>query len=275
MKTARASGRLHEVHRGVYAVGHRKLTMRGRWMAAVLATGDVLSHRAAAALHGIRRSSMIEVTGRRRRRPGIRVHESALQPDEITTVDGIPCTTVARTLLDLAAILPPHDIEAAMNEAEYLRLADHTSLDDLVARYPNRKGTKALRRLLRHPLRGRVRSDLELAFMAFLDTHAIPPPKRNLHVLGYECDCVWPEHHLIVELDGAAAHQTSRRFHTDRLRDRKLRLAGWEPFRVTHEHLTPDLAADLRRATSSAWRPSPWATTSCTTSAAGAASRCC
>src|SRR4051812_29727462 len=110
VKTALAKGRLHEVHRGVYAVGHRRLTMSGHWMAAVLATGGVLSHRSAAALRGIRRSSVIEVTARRRRRPGIRVYESAIQPDEIATADGIPCTTAARTLLDLAAVLPPHDL---------------------------------------------------------------------------------------------------------------------------------------------------------------------
>ena len=275
MRTALAAGRLHEVHRGVYAVGHRKLTMRGRWMAAVLATGGVLSHRSAAALHGIRRSSVIEVTGRRRRRAGIRVYESTLRPDEITTVDGIPCTTVARTLLDLAAVAPPHQVEGAINEAEYLRLADHPSLDDLVARYPRRPGTKALRRIRGTHLKGRVRSDLELDFIAFLDEHGLPRPLRNHVVLGLERDCVWPEHRLIVELDGGAAHGTSRRFHDHRARDRKTTLAGWTSLRVTREHLDADLAADLRRATSSPWRPSAWATTSCTTSAAVPASRCC
>src|SRR4051794_41632655 len=95
-----AAGRLHEVHRGVYAVGHRRLTQRGRWMAAVLAggAGTVLSHRAAPALWQIRASDTIEVTTLRRlRRSGIVAHNNTLQPDEITTHDGIPVTTVART----------------------------------------------------------------------------------------------------------------------------------------------------------------------------------
>jgi len=139
VKHALATGRLHEIHRGVYAVGHRRLTQRGRWMAAVLAGGPgaVLSHRSAAALHGIRRSDAVEVTvAGRRRRPGICMHRARLEPDEITVCDGIPCTTVARTLLDLAAVLPPHAVESAMNEAEYLRLTDRVPLADLVERYP-------------------------------------------------------------------------------------------------------------------------------------------
>src|SRR3954454_3168618 len=129
-----AAGRLHEVHRGVYAVGHRRLTQRGRWMAAVLAAGPgtVLSHRPAAALWGLRKSDAVEVTTLRRiRRPGIRAHQWSLPADERTTRDGIPVTTVARTLLDLAAVVTQHELEHALNEAEYQRRSDLTSLDAL------------------------------------------------------------------------------------------------------------------------------------------------
>src|SRR4051794_3459382 len=132
-------GCLHEVHRGVYAVGHRRLTQRGWWMAAVLAggAGTVLSHRAAAALWQIRASDMIDVTTLRRlRRSGIVAHNNTLQRDEITTRDGIPVTPVARPLLDLAAVLQPAALEHALNEAEYRRYADPTSLGALVARHP-------------------------------------------------------------------------------------------------------------------------------------------
>lgn len=111
-----AAGRLHATYRGVYAVGHARVTMRARWMAAVLASGlaAVLSHRAAAALQNIRRSEAIEVTTpqHRRARTGILLHQARLAPDGITTVDGIPVTTVFRTLIDLAAVLPRHSSSA-------------------------------------------------------------------------------------------------------------------------------------------------------------------
>src|SRR4051812_6421864 len=131
--------RLHVVHRGVHAVGHRRLTMRGRWMAAVLAAGPgaVLSHRDAAALVRLRPSArgLIEVSAPRRcRRPGIQTHVVCLPPDEVTTHEGIPVTTVARTLVDLAAVLPPPRLKRVVEQAEFLRLADDTSLDALLAR---------------------------------------------------------------------------------------------------------------------------------------------
>ncbi|HEY3020607.1 MAG TPA: type IV toxin-antitoxin system AbiEi family antitoxin domain-containing protein, partial [Solirubrobacteraceae bacterium] len=146
-----ASGRLHEIHRGVYAVGHRVLSMRGRWMAAVLAAGRgaVLSHRAAAALWGIRGGTAVEVTSERHcRRAGLLVHRATLPPDEVTTRAGIPVTTVARTLLDLAAVLPRHDVESAFHEAEYQQRTDLTSLDALVARYRGQRGTATIREIL-------------------------------------------------------------------------------------------------------------------------------
>src|SRR4051812_43943000 len=140
-----ARGLLHAIHRGVYAVGHRRLTPEGGWMAAVLAAGPgaVLSHRGAAALWGIRRStrSTTEVIAPRRcRRPGIDAHHIVLPPDEVTVHDGIPVTTPARTLFDLAAVVTHQQLRHALNEAEIRRLASPVPLDALIGRHPRRKG---------------------------------------------------------------------------------------------------------------------------------------
>lgn len=121
-------GRLHVVHRGVYAVGHARLTIHGRWMAAVLASGEEarLSFRSGGMLWNIRRTErgLIEVTSphRGRGRPGIQRHHAELPPDEVTGHQGIPVTTVPRTLLDLATVLTPHQLARAVNEAEVQRL---------------------------------------------------------------------------------------------------------------------------------------------------------
>src|SRR3954471_19249016 len=152
-------GRLHPVHRGVYAVGHRKLTREGAWMAAVLAGGDgaVLSHRSAAALWGIRDTSAPDVSviavRHRRGRSGLAVCRITLAADEVTTHRAIPVTTAARTLLDLAALIDEHQLARAAERAEALRLGSPTSLAELVARYPGRPGVPNVKRLLDH---GRV-----------------------------------------------------------------------------------------------------------------------
>src|SRR4051794_28917137 len=157
------AGRLHRIHRGVYAVGHTRLTQRGRWMAAVLAGGKdaVLSHRSAAALCGIlpNRGRLHVTTPRQlRNRDAIEFHSQPLQLDEMTTNDGIPTTTTARTILDIAAT-DPANLERAFNEAEYLRLWDATGIVDLLRRYPRRPGTRALTALLDEGARGITRGD--------------------------------------------------------------------------------------------------------------------
>ncbi len=179
-------GRLFPVHSGVYAVGHRTETRMGRWMAAVLAGGPdaVLSHRSAASLWGIRESAghAVDVTAPfHRARRGIAYHRSDLPPDERTIEDGIPVTTAARTLLDLGAILGRRGIERALNQAEVLRLADVTSLPDLLERYPRRRGTSFLRtRVAERRISTRTtRSELERRFLEFLDRVALPRPETN------------------------------------------------------------------------------------------------
>jgi len=249
-----AIGRLHVLHPGVYAVGHRVVSIRGRWMAAVLAAGSgaALSHRAAAGLWTIRQSTALEVTAPRRcRRPGILTHRAVLPADETTVLDGIPVTTVSRTILDLAAVLPAHQVESALSQADYRRRTDVLSLGDLVARYPHRRGVTTIRKLLADGA-AMTRSELERAFLAFVDAEGLSRPHTNTHIHAggrwHECDAVWPAAKLIVELDGYDAHRTRKAFDDDRADDRLLRLAGWFVTRVTSRHLREParLAAELR-----------------------------
>lgn len=249
-------GRLRPVHRGVYTIGHRLLTQDGRWMAAVLACGPhaVLSHRAAAALWGMRGHIRTEVTvpGGQRGRSGMTVHRAALPPDERTTHRGIPTTTVPRTLLDLSAVVKRNELRGALREAEHQRLTDPLSLHDLVARYERRPGLRAVRALLAEASVGAsiIRSELEERFQDFLIRADLPLPRTNAVVEGYEVDCVWPEQRLIVELDGHASHSPAHAFEVDRARDRRLEAAGWRVIRITWRQLVqePELVeADLRR----------------------------
>ncbi len=252
-------GQLHPVHRGVYAVGHRLLDVDGRRMAAVLACGPdaVLSHRSAGRLLGIVPPSdgLPEVTvPSSRGRPGVVVHRGSLPADEVTEVRGIPVTSLARTLFDLAGSVSERELERAFHEAEVRRLTGRISLPQMLVRYPRRRGAPAVRRLLaaREP-EGVTRNDFEELFVAFLDRHGLPRPLLNatLPLRGrlLEPDCTWRDQRLLVELDGREVHGTDRAFEGDRLRDRVLLVEGWRSVRVTWRQLRdePDeVAADLK-----------------------------
>jgi predicted transcriptional regulator of viral defense system len=248
-----AHSRLHVVYRGVYAVGHDVPTREGNWMAAVLAGGEgaVLAYRDAGALWGFRPDAraVIEVTTPRsqRPRPGIQFHRSRLPPDEVTSNDRIPVTTVPRTLLDLATVLRPRQLERALGETEALRLWDELSLLDLLRRHPRRAGSLTVRAVLDSRNAGAkiIRSDLEVAFLEFLDRFAFPEPELNAEVEGLEVDAVWREQRVVVELDSRGFHMTVAAFETDRERDRKLQAAGWRTIRITWRQLERD-AAQLR-----------------------------
>jgi very-short-patch-repair endonuclease len=241
-----AAARLHPLHRGVFAVGHRVLTKHGVWMAAVLAAGDgaALSHRSAAELWGIRHTqrSRIDVTvpRHRRGRPAVEYHQTVLPLDEVTEERGIPVTNPARTLLDLAAVLTPQQLAHALNEAEIRRLASPLPLDALVARHPGRRGTQALKRALDQQQEiGETitRSELEERFRAFVDEHALPHPRMNTPLGAYTPDAVWPAARLVVELDSYGIHTTRQAFETDRERDRTLQLMGYRVIRITWRQL--------------------------------------
>jgi very-short-patch-repair endonuclease len=171
-----------------------------------------------------------------------------LPEDEIRLVGSIPVTTVPRTLLDLAAVLPSHQLERAINEADIQRRTDPLSLPDLIARHPHRKGVGTIRAVLGTDP-ALTREEFEARFRAFLRSTGLTTPRFNFKVLGYECDCVWPEHGVIVELDGRATHDTGAAFERDRERDRVLTAAGWRVVRVTWRQLQEQpaaLARDLR-----------------------------
>jgi len=256
------TGRLHPVRHGVYAVGHRSLSREGRWMAAVLASGPdaVLSHWSSAALWGIRPNSrsVIDVTDPTKSRTwdGIRRHHKALPADEVTVEEGIPVTTVPRTIFDLSATEPAEVVESLIREMEFNQLRDPLSLWDLVKRYPRRRGVARLRlaleRIKDEPA-GRKKSPLEELFAPFLRRHNLSLPRFNdpivLGAKRYEVDCHWPEAKEIVELDGWQGHKTRTAFREDRARDRRLRVAGFGVTRLTWNQLEDEpevVAADLR-----------------------------
>src|SRR4051812_13389666 len=217
-----AAKRLHVVHRGVYAVGHRRLSRDGVRLAAVLAAGPgaVLSHRSAAALWCIRETARlpIELTAPREvQRPRLAVCRAVLPPDEVTVERGIPVTTPARTLLDLAALLDEHRLARAAERAAALRRASPTSLAELTARYPRRKGTPSVKRLIEEHriVPTTTASDLERRFLTFLDANELPRPLVNESLDPFTPDFRWPNERLVVDLDGFETHG-----HTSSLRKR-------------------------------------------------------
>lgn len=242
-------GRLHVLYRGVYAVGHRVLGATGRWWAAVLACGEgaLLSHWSAAHAYEIRRSaaSLVDVTvGRagRVRRAGLRLHyRSPLPDDERTTLAGLPITTPARTVLDLAAAgLRGRRLESVLDRAERERLLDFGEVRALRDRHAGRPGVPALTEVLGGYAPGSIatRSVLEELALELCDAHGLARPLVNVMVAGNERDLYWPEAGLVVELDSYAWHRSPAALNADRERDVALTLAGLRHLRFTYAQLT-------------------------------------
>jgi predicted transcriptional regulator of viral defense system len=260
IKSRLASGRLHSIHRDAYAVGHRRLSQRGLWMAAVLGcgTGSVLSHGSAATLWGLEEArSPIDVTAPRGRqgsprRVGIRLHRCRLEDSEWTRRDGIPVTTVARTLFDLAETAGADQLGRLWEEGDKLHLL---VLDDVAEVYERRRGCRRARRrirplLLEAPHSERTRSPLEDRFAAFCRQFELPPPATNVLVLEKEVDAAWLAARLLVELDSWEHHAHRAAFERDRKRDVALIVAGYRTIRVTHRRLDREaatLAGEIRR----------------------------
>ena len=217
-------------------------------MAAVLTCGEdaLLSHRSAAALWGIAPSARacIDVTTGRGRgeRSGITLHRArGLHPNDRAELDGIPITSLPRTLLDLAEVVSRDRLEAAFEGADRLRLIDLGAIVELCARSPGRRGLKPLRALLSDYGPGaEAHSELERRFLVFCREGDLPQPSINAHVAGLEVDALWRDGRLVAELDGYAFHSTRGAFERARVRDARLQLAGYRVLRITHRMLEKD-----------------------------------
>jgi hypothetical protein len=220
-------GRLHRIHRSVYAVGHTRISLRGRWLAAVLACGPeaVLSHRDAATLHDLRpvSSGRIDVTAPSRHRiDGIYCHYvRALHPEDRVTIDGIPVTSVSRAFLDVAETFNARQLRSTMEQAQRQNKFDLRLVQAVIARSPGRRGLKplaeALALLIDEPLW--TQSELEQFLLELIRAAGLPLPQTNVLIEGVLVDCAWTEHRLIVEVDGWTFHKTKRSFEDDRRRD--------------------------------------------------------
>ncbi len=241
-------GRLHRLHRRVFAVGHTRLSSEGRSLAAVLSLGRgaVLTHVSAGAHLALRPSAAgsIHVTvptpGGRLRRPGIVVHRSTtLRPADVIVRDAIPVTSVSRTLLDLAGMLAPGPLERAVERSLELRVFDLTAIRSVIDANPNSRGASRLARIVagmrdEPPL---TRSELEARMRDLCDAIAIARPEVNARVGAFEVDFLWRPARLIAETDGREHHGTPAAFERDRARDARLMVLGYRVVRFTHRQL--------------------------------------
>jgi very-short-patch-repair endonuclease len=217
-------------------------------MAAVLACGPraALSHVPADALWELklRWPTTMEVTApSKRSRPGIKVHRSPLERRDVTRHYGIPVTTLARTLLDLAEVLETPSLTRAVNEARLRRKATLTDLAELLHRSPGRT-TRRLRPFVQNPT-GPTRSEFEDAFLAFARRHGLPTSEMNQIVAGYEVDVLFGEQRLVVELDGREFHEHT--FEEDRERDAVLLNAGFPVLRLTWDRFNRQEQREAQR----------------------------
>lgn len=231
------SGRLHPVHRGVYAVGHFSPPIEGRWMAAVLACGEgaVLSHRSAACLWDLLdpKAGPVDVsiagTSGRSRRAGIRLHRcQSLSPCLVTKRLAIPVTTPARTIADLRRSVPATELRRAIRQAEMLGLETGPGIEQ-----------------------DRTRSELEREFLALCRRHRIAKPAVNIRIGGLLVDFAWIDRRLIVETDGYRFHRGRMAFENDRARDLRLRGLGFDVVRLSYRQVLDrpeQVASVLRRA---------------------------
>lgn len=251
-------GRLHELHPGVYALGHRAISRRAEFLAATWWCGGdgALADESACAFYGwssedVDRPPPVHVTTtqRRRSRPGVVVHETRRLPhDDVLTFERLlRVTDTARTLIDRADHLGYRELRGL---ADQLRVLPREQLAERHARLPGRVGWRRTELLIRSE-DADARSVLERRFTTYLRRHGLPQPDgRNVVVAGAQVDCVYVAPRLAVELDSRAHHQRRAEMLDDRRRDRRLLLAGWTPIRLMWAELDPDdplVARELRR----------------------------
>jgi len=197
-------------------------------------------------------STVIEVTAPRgcKPKPGMTIHRSRLiHPDDRAKRDGIPTTSVARTLVDLADVLNDRQLTRAVRQAELLNVLDVRTIDEALERLPGRKGRHRLKRVLaaHRPEPRLLRSEAERKLKQLCERHRLPQPQFNVQVAGYEVDVYWPEAKLALEFDGAETHFTRHAFHADRRRDRALAVEGVQTLRVTWLDLGVVLAGQVKK----------------------------
>lgn len=246
-----AAGRLYVLHRNVYSLGPPQLlSQRGRWLAAVWACGSegALSHDDAAALWRLRGRApgAIHVTVprhvRRRTRAGLILHRSSLPTEDVLKLDGIPVTSVARTIIDLAALHPERSVERAIDEAQYLGRYSRKAMAATLERNARRPGSKTTRRVVeRHkPGSTRTRSRLEEIFLELCRNHLPTQPAVNEETLGWEVDFLWAQERVVVETDGGAAHNRPGSRERDARKSAELTAAGYTVLRFTYDQVTRD-----------------------------------
>jgi very-short-patch-repair endonuclease len=232
-------GALIPVHRGVYRVGHCAPSVEATYMAAVRAGGEgaLLGRRAAAYLHGLVKGRPPKpelITPTQRRIAGVSTtHCRNLSARDAAIVRGIPVTTVPRTLVDLAAVLPQAELARACHEAGVSHRTTPADVEAVLARRPNAPGAKKLRRIMRGDERVTL-SALERAFLRRLEANGLSPPETNQPAGGRRVDCRWPDKRLTVELDGYRFHNTRHSWEQDRRREREARARGDEFRRYTY-----------------------------------------
>jgi very-short-patch-repair endonuclease len=250
------AGRLHALYRGAYLVGHAVPLPGARELGAVLVCGPgaVISHRTAAALWRLvpNRSGDCDVTvpGRDcRRTDGIRAHRVArLVRRDVRELDGIPITTPARTIVDLAAVALPRELEQALAEAQARRLVGRSELLSLLALVGRRPGAPALRSLLEADNRPALtRSEAEERLLALIRAAQLPAPELNVRIGSHEVDFLWREQALIVEVDGFRFHSSLAAFERDRVRDSELVAGGFRVIRVTWRQIVDQTEAVIAR----------------------------
>ncbi len=249
IETRLGDGRLHRLFGGVFAVGRRPLSLRGRWRAAVLAAGPnaFLSHLHAAALGDLieppRGPIHVTVLGRRisRSRHGLALHTtSTLTAMEYTSVDGIPTTSLPRTLLDVASLVDELALRRMYERAERLEILDTGAISRLLILRRGHRGAARLRALLDYDPTAAAAaiSELERLYLDLLRAHNLPTPQANVLVDGYLVDWYWPDADLVVELDSYEFHGDREAFERDRAKVANLRRMGHEAVQFTYRQVT-------------------------------------
>jgi very-short-patch-repair endonuclease len=268
------AGQLHRVYRGAYALGHPKVNEKGRLLAATLACGKgaVISHRSAGALLGLLDKGPVVIDviappSRGRKIDGIRFHR--VRPprlEETGTVEGIPCTSPARTFVDLAGTVGDRTLRSCFERAAQRKLLEIPAIE--ASMDPGRRGMPSLRKLVEEwrqaaPVarKGKLKSPLEAKVLPLVLRRDLPTPHPNAPVQiangRIEVDFLWPEAKFVVEADSRDFHATHIAFERDRWRDRELLRAGYATLRVTHreaEH-EPEAIADAVATTLAARLP--------------------